>query len=285
MTKKESKHRQSLLTFFLAVLFSSFSFLTQAQKTDLLELPRLEKGERLIQYGGYDDVRYSSEDKKALRKDEVGYSLVFDEVHRIPKWVAYELTQEETSGAYSRSGKSFRQDSKAGISQADSYDYNFKLNGWTKGHMAPAGDFKWSDKAMTETFLFTNCCPQDETMNSGCWQKLEDKARAMARRYGSVYVVTGPVIGQERMGRIGKNRISVPDAFFKAFLVYDKKARKYHSIAFVMENSAKTQSLASSMMSVDSLEALLGMDLFPGLDDTVENVVETDCDPKDWSIR
>lgn len=54
-------------------------------------------------------------------------------------WVAYELTADEANGTIGRSGKNFRPDDKVKVVQADNYDY--RGSGWSRGHMAPAGDF------------------------------------------------------------------------------------------------------------------------------------------------
>ena len=88
-----------------------------------------------------------------------GFTVSYNSQWRIPNWVAYELTAEETDGPYSRKGKDFMADPTTSVLQADAYDY--KGSGWSRGHMAPAADFKWSDKAMTESFYYTNICPQD----------------------------------------------------------------------------------------------------------------------------
>lgn len=103
-----------------------------------------------------------------------GYTVSYDEAALIPAWVAYELTAEEANGTIGRSGKNFRPDDKVKVIQADNYDY--RGSGWSRGHMAPAGDFKWNDDAMWDTFFYTNCCPQDEKLNKGSWNVLEIKS-------------------------------------------------------------------------------------------------------------
>ena len=210
-----------------------------------------------------------------------GYIVKYDEEAHIPAWVAYELTAEEANGTIGRSGKNFRPDDRVKVVQADNYDY--RGTGWSRGHMAPAGDFKWDDGAMWDTFYYTNCCPQDEKLNNGSWNVLENKVRTWARQFGSVYVVTGPVIGQNKDGKIGAHGIVVPDAFFKAILVYSDEA--YHGIAFVMFNNSNTQRLLDSYLSVNDLEKLTGIDFFPALDDSVEETVEDSVDLNLWKIR
>lgn len=210
-----------------------------------------------------------------------GYTVSYDEAARIPAWVAYELTSEEANGTIGRSGKNFRPDDKAKVVQADNYDY--RSSGWSRGHMAPAGDFKWDDGAMWDTFFYTNCCPQDEKMNNGSWHVLENKVRTWARQFGSVFVVTGPIVGQNQEGKIGPHKITVPDAFFKALLVY--KDESYHGIAFVMFNNPTKQGLSDSYLSINELEKLSSLDFFPSLDDSIEETIEDEVDLKFWNIR
>ena len=134
-----------------------------------------------------------------------GYEVMYDPKYKIPKWVKYELVSTETDGPYSRKGLNFCQDPSANLPQADDYDY--KNSGWSKGHMAPAADFKWSRQAMIETFYYTNCCPQNQSLNSGQWNTLEKKVREWANRYGSVTVVTGPLVWNNEYGVIGNNKM------------------------------------------------------------------------------
>ena len=149
--------------------------------------------------------------------------------------------------------------------------------------MAPAGDFKWDDGAMWDTFYYTNCCPQDEKLNNGSWNVLENKVRTWARQFGSVYIVTGPIIGQNQGGKIGVHGIVVPDAFFKAVLAYSDEA--FHGIAFIMFNNSTPQRLPESYLSINDLEKISGLDFFPELDDTVEETVEDNVDLYFWKIR
>lgn len=210
-----------------------------------------------------------------------GYTVSYDESARIPVWVAYELTADEANGTIGRRGKNFRQDDRVKVVQADNYDY--RGSGWSRGHMAPAGDFKWDDVAMWDTFFYTNCCPQNKKLNNGCWSVLENTVRTWARQFGSVFVATGPIVGQNRNGKIGIHQVAVPDAFFKALLVY--KDDSFHGIAFEMLNNPAKQRLLESYLSVNELEKITGLDFFSSLDDSIEEIVEDDVDLKFWNIQ
>lgn len=244
---------------------------------------------------GYTDYRTSTKDKSQENKvtpsiDTLtrvsekeytkilysGYEVMYDPKYKIPKWVKYELMSTETDGPYSRKGLNFCQDPSANLPQADDYDY--KNSGWSKGHMAPAADFKWSRQAMIETFYYTNCCPQNQSLNSGQWNTLEKKVREWANRYGSVTVVTGPLVWNNEYGAIGNNKIVVPDAFFKAILAGGQ------TIAFVMYNHNNNENMQKCAMSVDNLEAISEIDFFSELDDDLESQIESTYTLKFWQL-
>ena len=206
----------------------------------------------------------------------LGYSVSYNKERRIPNWVSYELLASETDGPYSRKGKNFREDPSLSLPQAEDNDY--RNSGWSRGHMAPAGDFKWSNEAMWETFYFTNCCPQDQSLNSGQWSTLEKKVREWANRFGSLIVYTGPIVLENTYGTIGYNKVVVPDAFFKAILAGEQ------SIAFVMYNHNNNENMQKCAMSVDDLELLSGIDFFTELDDNHENQVEAAYNLRNWGL-
>ena len=210
-----------------------------------------------------------------------GFVISYNAEARIPEWVAYELTADETRGDAERDESMFRMDPTYGRTQAMREDYYD--SGWTRGHMACAGDFQWDEEAMDETFYLTNICPQDRELNKGDWNYLEKQVRRWARDYGHVWVVTGPIIGGNRYGTIGDRDVTVPDSFFKAVLT--EKNGKYRSIAFVMDNDDKRYWLDECAVTVNGLEAMTGQDFFPLLPDGVEEEVESQLRLQDWGIR
>ena len=228
----------------------------------LLEIPAPLPGGRIVQHGAY----VSSYNTETL----------------IPDWVAYELTAGETGGTLRREGIEFRMDPELkGCVQAMREDY--ASSGWTKGHLMPAADAAFSSSTLSETFYFTNICPQNDILNAGDWQYLEKKVRQWANRYGSVWVVTGPIVGENRYGTIGERDVVVPDSFYKALLIR-KKNGSYSAIAFVMDNDDDRYYLRDCAMSINELEALTGLDFFPALDDAVEEKVEGTLRLSDWGL-
>ena len=195
----------------------------------------------------------------------IGYTASYNHKTLTPDWVAWELTAEEVSDAYDFDCP-FSRDPNVEYPKASREDYAH--SGWDKGHMAPRADMKWSAQALEESYFFTNVCPQDHEMNSQAWRKIEELTRRLAKHYGAVYVVCGPVQGAGRYGTIGKAGVQVPDAFFKALAVNTSDG--YHTVGFLVENNRQDGSPKRYAVSVDSVEAVVGRDLFPSLPEEAE---------------
>ena len=211
----------------------------------------------------------------------LGYSCSYNRETLIPNWVAYELTSEEVNPPEKLTGKnSFRWDPETkGKKTAYREDYKNDA-GWQRGHMAPRADMRWSIQAYEESFYLSNICPQNGELNSGDWATTERLARRMATRYGSVYVICGPIVGSNKHGKLGTHGVVIPDAFFKAILVQIDGV--FHSIAMVLPNEPTHHDSRYYWCSVNELELQLGMDLFPGLDDSIEEICEGVVEPNIW---
>lgn len=204
-----------------------------------------------------------------------GYTLSYNAKYKTPYWVAWELTKEETKGNEERSTEFYPDPDVIGA-QVVTYDYSH--SGYDRGHMAPAGDMKWSKKAMTESFYMSNICPQDHNLNTEDWNDLEMKTREWARRYGKVYIVCGPIYNGTRNEYIGDHRVKVPDAFFKVIFIND--AKKPSALGFYFENEAGERPLEDYLVSVDKLEQMTGLDFFSGLSDDLEVQLEKETHRK-----
>ena len=235
--------------------------LVQLEEPLLFELPFFVQSDKIIHYSAF-TVSYNSSTLN-------------------PEWVAYELTKEEADGnVTSRNGRNFVQDPHFKGRQPNYYDYN--NTGWDKGHLAPAADMKWSVEAMDECFYFTNCCPQNRDFNGGIWNSLEKNVRSWARKYGRVYVITGPVFTNNQYETLGTDKVAIPDAFFKACVV--PKGEGYSAIGFLMNNDYLGGSLNAYACTVDELESIIGLDLFCGLNDQIENEIEAVVKWGDWGF-
>lgn len=201
-----------------------------------------------------------------------GYTVSYDADFKTPQWVAWQLTKEKANGSEPRYDK-FQPDPK--VRGAKAYPKDYTNSGYDRGHMAPAGDMKWSRQAMVESFYMTNVCPQNRNLNRGDWKDLEELERTWAVQYGCVSIAAGPIYDKKQKPlRIGNNQVAVPKAFFKVLLVGYPKAPKAY--AFVFANQAGSHPLSYYQLTVDEVESRTGMDFFSALPDDIENKIEAE---------
>lgn len=208
-------------------------------------------------------------DREEIRIARTGYTVSYNDKYKTPYWVAWELTRDELNGDEERKS-TFMPDPELPEPRVEHYDYT--NSGYDRGHMAPAADMKWSAKAMEESFYMSNICPQNRKLNKDDWKDLEETCRGWASKYGSVYIVSGPIYDTKKPKRIGQHRVAVPDRFFKVILI--NNAHNPIAMGFLFENKAHHQPLKNYMVTVDSVESITGLDFFSMLPDDVENKIE-----------
>lgn len=217
-----------------------------------------------------------------------GFTISYNRTTKTPNWVAWHLTKNHTYGQSSRDTQEFREDSSVGSPRATLDDYYNSR--YDRGHMCPAGDSKWSDESMAQTFLLTNICPQNHGLNKYSWNDLEIECRSWARKYGAVDIVCGPVYrsavradgkmkASPQQKFIGRNKVWVPDAFFKVVLC---RGRNPKAIGFIYENRSGQQSMKEAATTVDEIERITGIDFFPLVADDVEDRVEAQAKLSVW---
>lgn len=220
------------------------------------------------------NVRYElpAEIRGELRIEHTGYALSYNKTHNTPNWAAWVLTAKRTEGTIERSTKFWADPQVPKPYRVEWYEY--KESGYDRGHMCPAGDMRWSEQAMHDCFYMSNMAPQTGALNSGAWNKLEMRCRDWARQEGKIYIVCGPYYDKKKKHlQIGiDHRIDVPEGFFKAVMSLRRGHEK--AIAFFYQNDDSNQSYRSAAMSVDDLEKIIKLDLFPMVDDKIENRIE-----------
>ncbi len=217
-------------------------------------------------------------DISELILQRTGYIVSYNEEYKIPNWVAWKLTADHTSGPYKREGIKFHEDMDVPSPRVTTYDYN--RSGYDRGHMCPSGDNKWSRTAQEESFLMTNMCPQNHNLNTGDWNEMEQQCRKWAKKYGSVYIVCGPILIGKNHKKIGKNKVVVPEAFFKVVLCMEGTPK---AIGFIYRNTEGDRPKDAYVNSVDQVERITGYDFFYQLDDKIENKVEKEQNLADWN--
>ena len=217
------------------------------------------------------------------------YSLCYRESYEQAEWSAYCLTEEELVKNAKRSDD-FRSDPEITTGSATPTDY--KKSGYDRGHLSPAADFAFDEKAMSETFYMSNMSPQKGSLNRGIWKDLEAEVRLWAKNFGRVYVVSGPILEKpaEEYQSIGENQVAVPEFYYKVILAplyadesdraTPEDAENVIAMAYIFPNEKCTGTLDDYAVTVDEVEARTRLDFFSLLEDKVENEAEANCELK-----
>ena len=209
-----------------------------------------------------------------------GYSLCYREEYEQAEWVAYCFTRDELVKNASRSNN-FHADPSISTGSATPEDYT--KSGYDRGHLAPAADLAWSEESMDDSFYMSNMSPQAPSFNRGIWKKLEEQTREWVEKFGTVYVVSGPVLEKtaEEYKAIGKNNVSVPEYYYKALLASTEDGN-FSAIGFILPNTKYTESFYNFAVSIDEVEKRTNLDFFSALPDNIENNIESKIPLNDW---
>lgn len=176
---------------------------------------------------------------------------------KTPVYVAQRLNRKSIEDADEKRADKFFADARLPQNErAELSDY--KGSGYSRGHMAPAGDMP-NPTAMAQSFSLANMVPQNPKQNSGSWAKIEADTRKYAlRAKGDVYVITGPVFTAHSPS-IGSNGVRAPTYLYK--LVYDESTGK--SWAHWQEN--KEGERVSAPISYEELVKRTGIEFLPSV--------------------
>lgn len=204
--------------------------------------------------------------KDSLLLYRTSYITSYNKTTKVPNWVAWKLTGERTTGDVPRC-QNFSPDYEVPEPRQELEDWdNKESEEFDHGHMCPAGDNKWARKAMEETFLLTNICPQNTKLNQETWEHLESHCRWWANKFGTIYIVAGPIFRNKNYRTFGNNKIAVPDAFFKVVLRMDGTPK---ALGFIYENTYPKEKdrMEDHVVPISEIEKVTGLQFFPFLND------------------
>ena len=213
------------------------------------------------------DLPYQRGDGVAANQTIVcrrGYILSFDAATHDPDWVMEHLTPADLQGKAVRSN-AFTGDVLLGHRDASNADY--AKTGFDRGHQAPAGDAKFDQHIMDQSFFFSNMAPQIGIgFNRGAWKFLEETVRAWVTCGGhpDLYVITGPIYADNPRAdaaAIGPDKVAVPVQFFK--IVYDPTSGR--AVGFVLPNAkigSRIDDLQTYVKPISYIETETGLNFF-----------------------
>jgi endonuclease G len=176
-------------------------------------------------------------------------------------YVAQKLNRASVADADEKRKDKFFEDARLPIAERATLE-DYKRSGWSRGHMAPAGDMP-TVRAMAQSFSLANMVPQAAKHNGGAWaNSVEDATRKYAARAtGNVYVITGPAYAPSiaQSEGIGAGQVKVPKYIFK--LVYDEDRNRAWAHWHLNDDATR----GARPISYAELVKRTGIEFLPGI--------------------
>lgn len=208
-----------------------------------------------------------------------GYVVGYSDTLRDPLWAAYRVWDLPRIPEPPPRPDNFSVDLRT-VARVEPSAYSG--SGYDRGHLAPnyAIATRFGSGGQEETFLMSNIVPQKHALNAGLWKDLELRAAtSYAARFREVWVMAGPVFGKHPQRLRGG--VAVPEACWMAML--DEHEGRVRTQAFVIPQDAPTDApLDRYLTSIDHIEQLTGLDLFPDLPDATEAAFESKRAERVW---
>lgn len=205
-----------------------------------------------------------------------GFALKHSGITRTPLYAAEHLTRDRLmQGKGLKRQSQFHPDDNIPRSERAELRH-YARSGYDRGHVAPSADM-FDLQSQFECFSLANMIPQVPENNRGPWEGIESAVRMMAKSNGELYVVTGPIFQGSDIQQIG-GAVMVPTKLFKA--VYDPQRRE--TGAYLIDNAADAQ---PQKVSIEELEKISGISIFPSLDGNVKSHLMRLPEPKSYKER
>lgn len=238
-----------------------------------------------------EDMGWPGSESELVRHSAL--ALGYDEEHELARWVSHMILDDVAEGRTTRTND-FRQDPKVSTGSTQEEDFFLKSKdaegeweydgyGYDRGHLAPSADFRWSQRALSESYFYSNMTPQHPDFNRGSWAELEGYIRGyVIENNVDLFVVTGPILGEdlEKVER-SVNQMSLPEYHYKVALDLENG----RAIGFLMPNELCDKPLEAYSKSVNEIEELADLDFFSGLKDDLEEELESSTDYFPWLPR
>jgi endonuclease G len=209
-----------------------------------------------------------------------GYSVGFDEGLPSPRWSSYRVFPYKD--VHLDRPSTFKPDARTSAHVTTS---EYVRSGYDRGHLSPnyAVSVCYGEEAQKETFLLSNIVPQLHALNAGLWKDMEQRImKRYVSRYGTVWVQVGPVFTPPPDKKVG--RIPVPSSFWMVISEYEESAHGLRAIAYLVPHEEKWRDaeLTRYVVSIRRIEELTGLDFFPKLPKSTQDLLESAPAPRAW---
>lgn len=211
------------------------------------------------------------------------YAVQYNTSTKTPVWESHVLQKSDfTKNNYVERTNDFREDENIKNNEVSSKPSDYTRTGYDRGHLAPAGDFAYNEKYMSESFIMTNIAPQAPQNNRGNWSHLEQSIRKLlkSKNVNELYVTTGILYYQNNKdknsnGTLGEfNGIKIPTHFYKIII----EPQSGYSAAYLIPNTNQDGSnhFSNYLIKISDLEKITQINFHPNLDKQQSQVIEVE---------
>lgn len=222
---------------------------------------------------------------RVLRND--GFMLGYSDWRMNPLWVTYRLDNRPTQAIGQRPSR-FEEDWRTLPFWRASHD-DYTHSGYDRGHLAPNYAIAQihGREAQLQTFWMTNISPQTPELNRQVWQRIEQSAMDhFVQLKGEMWVITGPVFGDQVERLSSSWRVQVPEAFYKIFIAPETADRPLRVLAFLVpQNVRGNEPLDQFLVSVREIEQRTGLNFMPRVEPSLQEWVETSIQAEPWQVE
>lgn len=193
------------------------------------------------------------------------FVVSYDQNYRLANYVQYILTKNHLQQKVATRKPFFTADPQLmanGIPYNTTKDIVLSRDGYVKGHLAPATDFRYDQEASDLANVMSNIGPQNKMLNDKSWLKLEDSVRRWACGENSLVVITGPVLTKNLKRLV--SGVALPKNYFKAILDLTPPIK---TMAFIYSQNDLGVTPSEQVLSVSELESIIDYELFPFVTD------------------
>ena len=190
-----------------------------------------------------------------------GYGVGYSNIRRNPLWVGYMLFR---SGSERVPPPLFTYASDERTS-AEVRHEDYQRSGYARVQLAPAEAIAccYGVTAGGETYTMSNVCPMRVATFEGTWNQLQHYITdSVVTRLGETWIMTGPIFPEEPDQIF--SGIQIPCAFY-TIIIDELEGITPRALGFIIQQD-DTRPISECLATVDSIEALTGIDFFSDMD-------------------
>lgn len=258
--KRQTEYANRILELSKKSAKASMTVLEDKEELDVISLKRSEKLNSSNKLPKNPELPYGKKGMEFFSRRL--YSGEYDSKNRAPFWVAYQIKKNSSNAAQMFRSELLLDDKTVQNCAKVSDFMSNNPDGFIPVRLVPSDDFKYVKLAEEETRLMSNVVAMRSDFYNNVWKKTDELVRDAVNKFGTVYVVSGPVLTDGDHKTIGTG-VAVANYFYKAIMYVQNG--EYQGIAMIIpHNYAKGEAIKTYFCSIKELENLLDMRLFTG---------------------